>query len=98
MSLILSRTSRHLGSTSVLIGVLMRHPEIHIFSLLEDVSDKYVKAIRKHRDSSLKGKMNSYIFKAEDVRELVNDLRQEVSRIKVNFLVRYLYSSFLIQH
>ena len=73
--------------------MLKRYPELHIFGLFEDVLGKYVKAIRKHRDSSLRGKMNSYIFKAEVVRELVNDLRQEVNRIKINFLVCYLYRS-----
>ena len=78
--------------------MLMCNSKLWIYSLLEDVSGKYVKAIRKHRDSSLKGKMNSYIFKAEDARELVDDLRQEVGRIKIKFLVRHLYSYLTTQH
>ena len=63
-----------------------RNPEF-FSSRLNDVSRKYMKAIEKHRDSTLKGKMNSYVFKAKDVQEQVDNLRREVDRIKVNFSV-----------
>ena len=52
-----------------------------------------MKAIEKHRDSTLKGKLNSYVFKAKDVREHVDNLRQEVNRIMQRFMVCYPYRS-----
>lgn len=61
--------------------------ELYICSRLEDVSHNYMKAIKKHRDSSLKGKMNSYVFKAKDAQEQVDDLRREVNRIIQRFMV-----------
>ena len=48
-----------------------------------------MKAIEKHRDSTLKGRMNSYVFKAKDVREQVDNLRREVNRVVRRFMVRH---------
>ena len=46
-----------------------------------------MKAIEKHSDRTLKGKMNSYVFKAKDVREQVDTLGREVDRIIRRFAV-----------
>ena len=86
MSQALSGISWSLGS-SLITDVLIFNSELYISSRLEDVSRKYMKAIEKHRDTTLKGKMNSYIFKAKDVREQVDNFRREVGEIKQKFIV-----------
>ena len=48
-----------------------------------------MKVIETHRNSTLKGKVNSYVFKAKDVREQVDNLRREVNRIIQRFMVSY---------
>lgn len=54
-----------------------------------DLLHKYKKLIEKHHTRSLTGRAKSYFFDAKKVKEQIKELREDITKLKIDFLVRY---------
>lgn len=54
-----------------------------------DLLHKYKKLIEKHHTRSLTGRAKSYFFDAKKVKEQIKELREDITKLKIDFLERY---------
>lgn len=54
-----------------------------------DLLHKYKKLIEKHHARSLTGRAKSYFFDAKKLKEQIKELREDITKLKIDFLVRY---------
>lgn len=51
-----------------------------------DLLHKYKKLIERHHARSLTGRTKSYFFDAKKVKEQIKELREDVTKLKIDFL------------
>ena len=54
-----------------------------------DFLHKYKKLIEKHHARSLTGRAKSYFFDAKKVKEQIKELREDITKLKIDFLVSH---------
>ena len=56
---------------------------------LMDLLHKYKKLIERHQATSLTGRAKSYFFDAKKVKEQIKELREDVTKLEIGFLVSH---------